>query len=290
VVNTLTIDVEEYFHPSEVQPYVEGSSWSSLPSRVETQIDRILELLDQHNVKATCFLLGWIAEHRPAVGRKIAARGHEIGCHSYSHQLVYAMTPAQFERDTRHAVEAIEDSCGVTPVAYRAPSYSITANSMWALDILAELGFKYDSSIYPIKHDRYGIPNFSRQPVTYITKSGPIKEIPIGTVMLGKKTIAPIGGGGYLRLLPYCYTAAGIRRANTVEKSPVCVYFHPWEIDADQPRLAHGLVSRLRTYTGLRSMEYKIDRLLSTFMFSTLSAVYGQPEPDAEPMIKVATA
>ena len=276
MVNALTIDVEEYFHPSEVQSYVRRKAWNSLPSRAEPQADRILDVLDRHKVHATFFVLGWIAEYHPIVIRKIVSRGHEIACHSYSHQLVYEMTPAQFREDTKRAVAAIEDACGITPTAYRAPSYSITQKSLWALDILVQMGFKYDSSIYPIKHDRYGIPGFSRHAVAYATASGSITEVPIGTVSLGRQTVAPIGGGGYLRLLPYCYTAAGIRRVNNEESRPVCVYFHPWELDPDQPRLASGVVARLRTYTGLRTMESKVDRLLRNFQFSTLSAVYGR--------------
>ena len=275
MINALTIDVEEYFHPSEVEPYVAPSSWQSLPSRVDQQISRILDVLDENDVKATFFILGWIAEHRPRIVRKIASRGHEIACHSYAHRLVYSMTPDQFRDDTKRAVAAIEDACGITACAYRAPSYSITARSLWALDILVQLGFKYDSSIYPVNHDRYGIPGFNRHAVNYQTPSGPIVEVPIGTVQLGQHTVAPIGGGGYLRLLPYCYTAAGIRRVNGTEARPVCVYFHPWEIDPEQPKLASGRIAKLRTYTGLGSMERKIARLLRTFDFSTLSAVYG---------------
>jgi polysaccharide deacetylase family protein (PEP-CTERM system associated) len=275
VVNALTVDVEEYFHPSEVASSVDRSTWSSLPSRAEHQVDTTLALLDRHKVRATFFILGWIATHYPAVVRKISAGGHEIGCHSYSHDLVYNMTPAQFREDTFQAVRAIEDACCVRPIAYRAPSYSITHNSMWALDVLAELGFRYDSSIYPVKHDRYGIPGFSRHPIIFETASGPITEVPVGTVLLRDGTVAPVGGGGYLRLLPYCYTAAGIRRVNNIECRPVCIYFHPWELDPDQPKLASGLVAQIRTYTGLRAMEGKIERLLRTFRFSTLSSVYS---------------
>ena len=275
--NALTVDVEEYFHPSEVQPYIDSHQWCLLPSRVGLQTDRILDLFDRYSVKATFFVLGWVAEHHPDVARRIAARGHEIACHSYAHRLVYTMTPGEFRDDTRRAVAAIEDACGVTTTAYRAPSYSITPESLWALDILAELGFRFDSSIYPITHDRYGIPGFSRHALSCGTPSGAITEIPVGTVMLPNSSVAPIGGGGYLRLLPYRYTAAGIRRVNRTESAPVCVYFHPWEIDPDQPRLASGVTARLRTYTGLRSMESKVERLLREFRFSTISDVYGSP-------------
>jgi polysaccharide deacetylase family protein (PEP-CTERM system associated) len=276
MINALTIDVEEYFHPAEVQRSVSMESWDSLPSRVEEQTDRILELLDQHAVTATFFILGWVADHHPQVVRKIVRAGHEIGCHSYAHQLVYDLTPAQFRADTLRATAAIENAGGVTPRAYRAPSYSITLRSMWALEILVECGFGHDSSIFPIAHDRYGIPGFSRHPQMIETPSGPILEVPVATAVLSRDTIVPVGGGAYMRLLPYRYTAAGIRRTNRTERQSVCIYFHPWEIDAGQPRLAAGLVSRLRTYAGLDGMEKKLDRLLTDFRFSTLTAVYSR--------------
>jgi polysaccharide deacetylase family protein (PEP-CTERM system associated) len=272
--NILTVDVEEYFHPTEVQRHVSQADGASLPSRLDQQIDRILDLFEDHGVTATFFILGWVAEQQPAVIRKITSRGHDIGCHSYAHQLVYGMTPAKFREDTRRAVAVIEDCCGVKPISYRAPSYSITASCPWALEVLVETGFVYDSSIYPINHDRYGIPGFSRHATMLQTPSGPIYEIPIGTVKLGGDSIAPIGGGGYLRMLPYRYTAAGIRRVNKLESQPVCVYFHPWEIDPAQPSLASGMVSRLRTYTGLRGMYSKIDRLLDEFSFASVPEVY----------------
>jgi polysaccharide deacetylase family protein (PEP-CTERM system associated) len=283
MINALTVDVEEYFHPSEVQAHVDDSAWLTLPSRVDYQVDIVLNMLRERGVSATFFVLGWIAEHHPGVIDRIAREGHEIGCHSYSHKLVYELTPAEFRADTVRALQAIQDACGRRCTAYRAPSYSITEQSLWALDILAECGIQYDSSIYPIRHDRYGVPSFSRHPKTIQTASGPIHEIPVGTAKLRNGAIAPIGGGGYLRLLPYRYTAAGIRQVNGSEQMPVCIYFHPWEIDRDQPRLASGLISRLRTYTGLASMPRKIDRLLQDFSFSTVSAVYGNTnEPAAE--------
>jgi polysaccharide deacetylase family protein (PEP-CTERM system associated) len=274
LINALSIDVEEYFHPEEVRMWVRPDQWESLPSRLMGQVSCVLDLLEQHQVKATFFVLGWVAHRRPQIVRQIAEAGHEIGCHSYAHELIYNQTPRAFRQDTRRAVRAIEDACGRSTRAYRAPSYSITARSMWALDILVDLGFTHDSSIYPISHDRYGIPGFGRHAQTLQTPSGPILEIPIATVKLSEGRVAPVGGGGYLRLLPYSYTAAGIRRVNNEESQPVCVYFHPWEIDPQQPRLASGVVSRLRTYTGLRSMERKLDRLVTEFQFSTLASVH----------------
>ena len=273
MLNVLSVDIEEYFHPSEVQPFADGK-WDRLPSRVERQTEQILDLFASHNVLATFFVVGWVAERQPQLIRRIAAAGHEIGCHSYAHQLVYRLSPQDFQRDTVRCVNAIADASGVIVRTYRAPSYSITRKSMWALEILAELGFTHDSSIYPIAHDRYGIPGFKRHAHTINTPSGPICEVPIATVKFSSGRTAPVGGGAYLWLLPYRYTAAGIRKLNSEEQEPACVYFHPWEIDPDQPRLATGTIARMRTYTGLRSMISKLDRLLSDFRFSTMTAVH----------------
>ncbi len=276
VRNVLTVDVEEYFHPSEVQASVDASQWAALPSRIDGQVARILDLFGEHGIQATFFILGWVAEHHPAVVRAIAAAGHEIACHSYAHRLVYRMTPAEFREDTRRAVAVIQDACGVTPRAYRAPSYSITRESFWALEILAECGFTRDSSIFPVAHDRYGVPGFDRHPQWLHTPSGSIEEVPVATVRLGNGRVIPVGGGGYLRLLPYRYTSAGIRHINRHDQQPACLYFHPWEIDPGQPRLALGGVARLRTYTGVKGMEKKLRRLLADFEFSSLEAVYGE--------------
>jgi polysaccharide deacetylase family protein (PEP-CTERM system associated) len=277
MLNALTIDVEEYFHPAEIQASVGPEHWDTLPSRIEDQVLQILELLDRRRVKATFFVLGWVAEHQPRCIRTIVAAGHEIGCHSYAHQLVYHLTPTGFRRDTLRAVKAIEDACGVTPWVYRAPSYSITRRSLWALETLVECGFTHDSSIYPISHDRYGIPGFERHAHIIDTPSVPIHEIPAATVKTSSNRIMPVGGGAYLRLLPYRYTSAGIRRLNLDEEKPACIYFHPWEIDAGQPKLASGVIARLRTYSGIKGMARKLDQLITDFRFSTMGEVYGTP-------------
>src|ERR1051326_2652386 len=242
MLNALTVDVEEYFHATEVRSSAELNQWTILPSRVDQQIKVVLALLERHHVKATFFILGWVADHHPGVVQQIAKAGHEIGCHSYAHELIYNLTPQTFRRETQAAVRAIEAACGITPRVYRAPSYSITERSLWALEILVECGFTHDSSIYPIYHDRYGIPGFRRHAQTLQTPCGPIIEIPIATVQLSADRVAPVGGGGYLRLLPYCYTAAGIRRINHTDRQPACIYFHPWELDTDQPKLPLGEV------------------------------------------------
>jgi len=282
--NILSVDVEEYFHPSELARHVRPGQWSSLPSLVEPQTHRVLDLLERHSVKGTFFVLGWVAKRHPRLVRQIADAGHEIGCHSYAHQLIYNLTADEFRQDTVRAVKAIEDACDITPRVYRAPSYSVTSQSIWALEILAECGFTHDSSIYPIPHDRYGIPGFGVQARTLWTPSGSIVEVPIAAAALSKTRMAPVGGGAYLRLLPYRYTAAGIRRINRREHHAACTYFHPWELDPQQPRLARGWISRLRTYSGLSSMYGKLDRLLTDFEFAPLTAVHPSAAPAELPL------
>jgi polysaccharide deacetylase family protein (PEP-CTERM system associated) len=284
--NVLSVDVEEYFHPVEIPAATQFGRWPSLPSRVEFQTQQVLEMLAVQDVCGTFFVLGWVAEHHPGLIRRIAAAGHEIGCHSFSHRLVYNLSPVEFKRDTERAIQAIQDACGVTPRVYRAPSYSITNRSLWALEVLVELGFTHDSSIYPIQHDRYGIPGFGRHVQTLRTASGSIQEVPVATVQVSANRVTPVGGGGYLRLLPYRYTAAGIRRINEDEQAPACIYFHPWELDPDQPRLASTWTSRLRTYTGLRGMASKVDRLLRDFQFSTITSVHPVPVSERGPVVQ----
>ena len=274
MVNAITVDVEEYFHATEVQNTLGQTEWSSLPSRVEHQVHNTLDMFGARNVNATFFVLGWVAERFPGLIREVAEAGHEIACHSYAHQLVYDLSPAAFRSDTQRAVNAIRDACGVSPKIYRAPSYSITQKSLWALEILVECGFTHDSSIVPISHDRYGIPGSNRLPHVLSTPSGAILEIPAATVELAKGRVLPIGGGGYLRLLPYRYCSAGIRRVNERDRAPACIYFHPWELDPNMCRLPMGLVARWRTYSGLSGMQRKVERLLEEFEFSTISTAY----------------
>ena len=274
MLNVLSVDVEEGFHATEVCRSIQREQWLDLPSCVVGQTARVLEIFDRQAVRATFFVLGWVAHRHPRLVRAIAERGHEIGCHSQDHRLIYDLSPGQFREDTREACRRIEDACGQRPRVYRAPSYSITRRSLWAFETLVELGFTHDSSVYPVSHDRYGIPGFRRHAHIIITPSGPIWEAPVASVMLPSGRVAPVGGGAYLRLLPYRYTAAGIRRINEKDGHPACVYFHPWEIDPDQPRLARGAVSRLRTYTGLPKMARKVERLIQEFRFAALSDVY----------------
>ena len=275
IINSVTIDVEDYFHPTEVANHTQGKSWDSFPSRVVDSTHRVLDLLaEAHETKGTFFILGWVAQKFPCLVREILAGGHEVACHSFYHRLVCDLTPAEFRADTLQAVRCIEDAGGVSPKAYRAPSYSITSECLWALEVLADLGFTHDSSIYPIVHDRYGIPNFGRHSQNIDTPSGKIFEVPAATVRLLAARIAPVGGGGYLRLLPYRYTSAGLRRLNQQEGQPACIYFHPWEVDPDQPRIALGFLASCRTYVGLAGMQGKLQKLLSEFRFSTLESVF----------------
>jgi len=269
--NIFSVDLEDYFHPTEVASDI--AHWSDYPSRIDVGSNFLLDALAERNLKATFFVLGWVAERFPSLVKRIADAGHEIGCHSYLHRLVYDLTPGEFREDTSRAMRAIENACGVTPRLYRAPSYSIVERSIWALEILAELGFTHDSSIYPIVHDRYGIPGFPRHAHMMETPSGPILEVPIATVQLPGGQVAPVGGGGYLRLFPYRYTAAGIRRINAEEHQPACIYTHPWEVDPGQPRVTKGFVSGLRTYGGLKGMPGKLQRMFGEFEFSALGDV-----------------
>lgn len=273
IVNILTVDVEDYFHPTEVSRAVEPSQWDSFPSRIDQSVSVVLDLLAAARVRATFFVLGWIAARRPALVRRIAEAGHELGCHSHSHSLVFSLSPDQFRRDTEMAADAIAQAAGIRPRAYRAPSFSITARSFWALEILLECGFHTDSSIYPVRHDRYGVPGHPFFPHRIQTPAGAILEVPPAAVPLSARRNAPAGGGAYFRLLPYHYTAAAIRLLNEACQCPACLYVHPWEFDDAQPRMAAGAIARLRTYLGLRSMAPKLARLLADFPFAPLSAV-----------------
>jgi polysaccharide deacetylase family protein (PEP-CTERM system associated) len=270
--NVFSVDLEDYFHPTEVSR--DASEWFRFPARIDIGTNFLLDLLAKHQTRATFFVLGWVADKHPELVRRIVKAGHETGCHSYHHKLVYNLTPTEFRNDTRRALNNIEDVCGASPKLYRAPSYSIISKSFWALEILVELGFTHDSSIYPVVHDRYGIPAFHRHAHEIHTRSGAILEVPIATVRLSSNHITPVGGGAYLRLLPYHYSAAGIRLINRVERQPACVYTNPWELDPDQPRLINGLISRIRTYAGLRSMKAKLKRIFQHFEFSALGDLY----------------
>jgi polysaccharide deacetylase family protein (PEP-CTERM system associated) len=276
--NALTIDLEDYFHVSAYAGRVRLEDWDMYPSRVAQNTDRLLELLDQHACRATFFVLGWVAEKKPEVVARVAAAGHEIACHSLLHRRVFDLTPQEFREDTRRAKGVIEDASGKLVVGYRAPSFSITKRSVWALDILVEEGFQYDSSIFPVEHPSYGIPTAPRTPFWIGTPSGRILEFPMPTLAIGS-TRSPIGGGAYLRLLPYRYTRWSIRYLNRQENSPVCAYLHPWELDPQQPRMGGNLSARARHYFGLRGTESKLKKLLRDFEFCPLGSLINELNP-----------
>jgi polysaccharide deacetylase family protein (PEP-CTERM system associated) len=273
--NALTIDVEDYYHVAAFESVVSVADWDRYESRVEHNTEKILALLDDASVHATFFVLGWVAERYPQLVRRIARAQHEVACHGYAHRRVYTMTPHAFRQDVRTAKQLIEDAAGVPVIGYRAPSYSITAQSLWALAILAEEGFKYDSSIFPIRHDLYGIPHHPR--FFHLVQDHvrpPLAEFPLSTVTLAGVNV-PVAGGGYLRLLPYSVTRWAIRHLNQKEQQPAIVYFHPWELDPDQPRIQAGWRSRFRHYTHLQYMETKVRQLLSDFAFVSLCETYA---------------
>jgi len=272
MLNALTIDVEEYFHPNGMDDAVSPEQWDDLPHRVESTTHHVLDLLDEHHVHATFFVLGWVAERWPRLVRQIAGRGHEIACHGYAHRLVYKLGPARFWADVGRAKGVIEDCLGAPVWGFRSPSYSIVSNTLWALDILIDYGFRYDSSIFPIRHDLYGIPGFHRFPVRLRSAAGEITEIPPSTVRLWGRNW-PVAGGGYFRLFPYWVTRQSIRRINQRDGWPAMVYLHPWELDHDQPRLPAKATSRFRQYTNLRQTEPRLRRLLREFRFAPICEV-----------------
>jgi polysaccharide deacetylase family protein (PEP-CTERM system associated) len=286
MLNAMTVDVEDYFHVSAFAGVVSQSQWLSYESRICRNTERMLDVLDEAGVRATFFVLGWVAEQFPDLVKRIHRAGHELASHSYDHGLVYAKTPEEFRDDLRRAKAAIEDASGVAVVGYRAPSYSVVERSLWALDVLVSEGYSYDSSIYPIRHDRYGIPTWPRHIHRVERAGGSLWELPGSTVRYMGMNL-PMGGGGYFRLLPYDWTRMGIRRLNEQEGRPAIFYLHPWELDPDQPRLNAGALSRFRHYTNLDQTEPRLRRLLRDFQFGAISQVLENgvatsSSPDAE--------
>jgi polysaccharide deacetylase family protein (PEP-CTERM system associated) len=277
--NALTIDVEDYFQVNAFAGIIRQDQWGDYPLRVEGNTRRILDMLDSFSIRATFFILGWVAERLPALTREIHNRGHEVACHGYGHELIYQIGPERFRADIRRAKMILEEQCGAQVHGYRAPSYSITGKSLWALDILVEEGFSYDSSIFPVMHDTYGIPDAERFPHVIKTGAGALTEFPLTTLPLQlgwKKTRLPIAGGGYLRLFPVELISWGIKRINDTEKQPAVLYFHPWEIDPDQPRIQAGMKSRFRHYLNLDKTEGKLYSLFKSCNFSTMRMVLQQ--------------
>jgi polysaccharide deacetylase family protein (PEP-CTERM system associated) len=272
VVNAMTIDVEDYFHVSVFDGTFPRHQWSQLESRVCANTDRLLRIFEDANVRATFFVLGWVAERFPSLVERIAAHSHEIASHGYAHRLVYDQTPSTFREDVRRAKALLEDVSGRRVLGFRAPSYSVTPRSLWALDILIEEGYVYDTSIFPIRHDRYGIPLSPRHAYILERPSGALIEVPASTATCGPLNV-PIAGGGYFRILPYAWTRWGISRVNQREGKPIVFYLHPWEIDPLQPRLPAGWLGRFRHYRNLHETETRLDHLLHDFSFGTLQSM-----------------
>ena len=279
VLNALTVDVEDWFHVSLFRKYIKRSEWTDLESTVVPNVCKILNLFARYNVKATFFILGWVAEHYPEVVIAIKEQGHEIASHGYAHQMVFEQSKNEFHHDVKTSMEILESISGVKVKGYRAPSYSITRLSLWAIESLVELGIEYDSSIFPIKHDVYGIEDAPRFPfkLTVIDK-GSLTEFPVSTTKIFGKNI-PIAGGGYLRLWPYWFFKRGIEQVNN-EGKPTIIYFHPWELDPQLPRFKVGRMKHLRHYGNLVLMEQRIESLLQFFRFGTVEQVLQQFKVD----------
>jgi len=271
-LHAMSVDVEDYFHVAALSNVIPRESWASQPLRVQDNTERLLALFERYNVKATFFVLGWVAEHCPEVVRQIDRAGHEIASHGYSHQLIYRQTPDTFRQETRHSRELLEDLTGKPVEGYRAASYSITRDSLWALDILVECGFRWDSSIFPVHHDNYGIPGSPCTPYTLQTDKGAtLQEFPLTTARLFGMPV-PAAGGGYFRQFPYPLFRYLFARASGFGTRPQIFYLHPWEVDPGQPRFNNASwLSRFRHYTNLDKCEERLERLLQDFRFGTVS-------------------
>ena len=287
IKNAMTIDVEEHFHVSVFDGLIPRSEWSKMESRVCANTDRLLDIFDEAGITATFFVLGWVAERYPQLVQKIASKRHEIASHGYGHRLIYDQTATAFREDVRRAKRLLEDASGRHVIGYRAPSYSITPQSLWALDVLLEEGYRYDSSIFPIRHDRYGIPLSARLPYAIQRDAGTLIEVPASTARVGPLTV-PVAGGGYFRILPYWWTRWGIGRVNRREARPAIFYLHPWEIDPDQPRLKAGTLSRFRHYRNLEQTEARLRALLKDFRFGTVESVIANMPTTADGTVALA--
>jgi len=271
IVNALTIDVEDYFQVSALAPHFPRKDWETVPCRVERNVDVILSMLHEYGAKATFFTLGWIAERYPHLVRLIAMEGHELASHGYAHQRASDQSPAAFLADITLAKTVLEDIAGTAVIGYRAPSFSIGKGNPWAHDCIAEAGYRYSSSVYPVKHDHYGVPDAPRFP--YRLENG-LMEMPITTVRyLGRNL--PAGGGGYFRLLPYPASRWLIRQVNETDKKPAMFYFHPWEVDPEQPRVAGTTAkTRFRHYVNLSRTEDRLRRLMNDFSWGRMDDVF----------------
>ena len=271
ITNALTIDVEDYFQVSAFAPYIRRDEWDSRECRVESNVNRILDLLAQRSTSATFFTLGWVAERYPAIVRRIVAEGHELASHGYGHERASDLDEAAFSEDVTRAKRILEDIAGSSVLGYRAPSFSIGSGNLWAFDVLARAGYRYSSSIYPIRHDHYGMPDSPR--FAYRVGSG-LLEVPVTTVRLLNRNL-PSSGGGYFRLLPYALSRWLIGRVNEADREPAVFYFHPWEIDPGQPRV-QGIdaKTRFRHYVNIPRMEAKLQHLLGDFRWGRMDQIF----------------
>jgi polysaccharide deacetylase family protein (PEP-CTERM system associated) len=274
----MTVDVEDYFQVSAFERHIAREDWDRIPCRVERNMDRILDLFDGRGVKATFFVLGWMAERYPGMVRRLTDNGHEVASHGYEHVRVVNQTPEAFREDVRRTRALLEDTTGTPVLGYRAASYSIGRDNLWALDELQESGYRYSSSIYPIRHDLYGMPEAPRFAFRHRDESG-LLEVPVTTVEIGRRKF-PCGGGGYFRLFPYALSRWALNRVNRYDRQSAVFYFHPWEIDPDQPRQQGiGLKTRVRHYLNLSRMESRLSRLLHDFRWDRMDRIFL---PEAE--------
>ena len=276
ITHAMTVDVEDYFHVAAFSKVIKPSDWDKWPSRVEANTHRLLQLFDDANIKITFFILGWVAERHPELVKTIHAQGHEIASHGYSHQLIYRQDPAVFREETLKSKQILENLIQTPITGYRAASYSITRKSLWALDILAELGFSWDSSIFPTRHDNYGIPGSPEEPYRIITTNGSkLLEFPLTTAKVFGQSI-PAAGGGYFRQYPYRLSRWLFDRASLNQTKPQIFYLHPWEIDPSQPRVPNaGWFSNFRHYTNLKRCLPRLERMIGDFQFGTMSQSLG---------------
>jgi len=276
ITNALTIDVEDYFQVSAFAPYIRRDEWDQRECRVERNVGRILEMLAESRTQATFFTLGWIAERYPALVRSIVAQGHELASHGYGHERASDLSEAAFRDDVVHAKQLLEDIAGTEVKGYRAPSFSIGTGNLWAFDVLAHAGYRYSSSIYPIRHDHYGMPDSPR--FAYRVGAG-LLEVPVTTLRLGSRNL-PSSGGGYFRLLPYSLSRWMIRRVNRQDRESAIFYFHPWEIDAGQPRIAGiDAKTRFRHYVNIPRMENRLKSLLADFRWGRMDGIFLDRPP-----------
>lgn len=272
LANAMSVDVEDYFQVSAFETTVSRRDWPNMASRVAGNISRILDLFAAENVKATFFTLGWICEHHPEVVKKIADAGHEIGSHGHEHSRVGTFDHRKFFSDVEDTRKRLEDTTGTSVTGYRAPSFSINSKTLWAHDVLAEAGYKYSSSVYPVQHDHYGLPDAPRFP--FRSGSGGILEIPMSSIRAFGRNW-PCSGGGYFRLLPLSFSEWAIRRINSNDQMPAIFYFHPWEIDADQPRVSGiSMKTRFRHYVNLSKFESRLNRILRKFRWDRMGKIF----------------